>query len=218
MILTEDEQLASRYGLTFKVMRKAGRGQQWEMVEPSLNSLFDAVEKARQIDAWEAAVYTSEGYQYWSSRAPDYFNSSVVRQGKMTVRTLPEFESIQWRVLLRARSERKVDLFLQRVGAALGREVTRERCERYWKDRRLFDLHFSSPLHEPDIRSAVFQALLHCQALMPHWTVTGPTQYEGGHWEFQGSSVNEVTGIVMIEFWTANFVQEWSGHLAEKTE
>jgi hypothetical protein len=136
----------------------------------------------------------------------------------MTVRTLPGFEKIQWRVLLRARSERKVDLFLQRVGAALGREVILERCERYWKDRRLFDLHFSSPLHVPDIRGAVFQTLLHCQVLMSHWTVTGPTQYEGGLWEFHGSSVNEATGIVMIEFRVANFVQEWSGHLAETTE
>jgi hypothetical protein len=111
-----------------------------------------------------------------------------------------------------------VELFLKRFGAALDREVILERCERYWKDRRLFDLHVSSPLHEPDIRDAIFQTLRLCQAIIPHWTITGPTQYEGGHWEFHGSSANEATGLVMVEFWVANFVQEWSGQFAERTE
>jgi hypothetical protein len=122
----------------------------------------------------------------------------------------PGFETILWRALIRTQP-RKVELFLRRFGKALGTEVRLERCEPYWKDRSLVDIRFTSPLNASDIRQATFEALLLCQRLLPQWTVTGPTSYEGDRWEFYGSSRDEVRGLVMMEIWVRNFSTEWSG-------
>jgi hypothetical protein len=118
-----------------------------------------------------------------------------------------EFENILWRALIRTQP-RKVELFLRRFGEALGTEVRLERSEPYWKDRSLVDLSFTSALGASDIRQATFQALLQCQRLLPQWTVTGPTCYEGDRWEFYGGGRDEARGLVMMEFWVRNFQTE----------
>jgi hypothetical protein len=204
-----------RLGLTFKVAQKPGRHERWESVRSGIASPAESVEYARQVSAWEVAVFTSEGFQYWSSRHPECFNSPVIRCGKMSTHTLPCFERIHWRALLRTQP-RKVERFVQSFGKALGTETRLERSRPYWKDRSLVDVEFSSRLDAPDIREATFQALLQCQQLLPDWSVTGPTQYAEERWEFYGMARDEARGLVMVEFWVRNFVQEWSGTSEEE--
>ena len=78
-------------------------------------------------------------------------------------------------------------------------------CERYWKDRTLFDVRFSSPLHADGIAQATFETLRLCQTLMGDWTVAGPYDFADGQWEFRGSSRNVAEGIVLIDFSVDNF-------------
>jgi len=97
----------------------------------------------------------------------------------MTAKKLSGFERVEWYVFLRAKREQKVELFLRQFGEALGCEVTIRRCERYWKDKALFDFAIPTPLCAEDICTATFETLRLCRRILPHWTVTGPTDYEG---------------------------------------
>src|SRR5712692_4399926 len=108
---------ALHHGLTFKVLQKPARNQRWETMQSGCASPAEAVGYARQASAWEVAVFTSEGFEYWSSRHPECFNSSVIRHGKMSICTLPSFERILWRALLRTQP-RKVEWFVRSFGKA----------------------------------------------------------------------------------------------------
>jgi hypothetical protein len=206
----EDIAAAERHGLTFTVEQKAGRGQRWEDVRADIASPAEAVEHAHGITAWEVAVFTSDGFQYWSSRHPDCFNSDVIHQGKMTTRPLPTFEVMSWRVLLRT-PPRKLNLHLQRFSETLGLDITLRQSAPYVADRSLVEALFTTPLNASGIAQATFEALRLCQRLLPEWTIAGPSSYEGDRWEFLGTSCNEAAGIVMMQFWVSNFRTEWSG-------
>jgi hypothetical protein len=71
--------------MTFEALKKSARGQRWEVMQSSLNDLVVAVDFARAFHAYESAVFTEGptplgGFQYWTSRAPDLFNSTVISQ------------------------------------------------------------------------------------------------------------------------------------------
>jgi len=66
----EDLADAVRHGFTFQVVQKPGRNQRWETVQSGIALPAEAVEHARQVSAWEVAVFTSEGYPYLSRRHP----------------------------------------------------------------------------------------------------------------------------------------------------
>ena len=115
------------------------------------------------------------------------------------------FESIQWHAFLRVANEQKVTKILQRFSAASGCEVVLENCERYWKDASVFDVRFNTSLQADSIADAVFRTLCICEKLVPRWTVSTPSGYRNGLWEFRGDSMNLTEGIECIYFSVDNF-------------
>lgn len=125
------------------------------------------------------------------------------------------FESIRFQAFLRVANERKVAGILRRFGQASNRAMTLHHCERYWKDRTLFDVQFSTPLGVEDIATAVFQTLCVCRTLLPEWSVRGPFSYANGAWEFQGQSMNVAEGLELVLFTIDNSTPSFDG-LSEK--
>jgi hypothetical protein len=79
--LNEDIESARRQRLRFKVSRKEQRGAPWLGVFEG-EDLEEALSRARAETAYEAAVFVvtnSGGFIYWTSAAPDVFNSTVVQ-------------------------------------------------------------------------------------------------------------------------------------------
>jgi hypothetical protein len=79
--LNEDIESARRQRLRFEVCRKEQRGAPWlEVFEGE--DLEEALSRARAETAYEAAVSVVTnrgGLIYWTSAAPDVFNSTVVQ-------------------------------------------------------------------------------------------------------------------------------------------
>jgi|GEM_PF-6217171 len=58
--------------------------------------------------------------------------------------------------------------------------------------------------HYPD---AIFCTLHVSEKLTPRWTVSAPSSYANGLWEFRGDSMNMAEGIEMICFSVDNFLE-----------
>ncbi len=106
---------------------------------------------------------------------------------------------------MRVADERKVAKIVERYAAASGQRITLLSCERYWKDRKLFQVEFTSPLHVESISEAVFLTLCICGRLLTNWNVAGPFGYDDGLWEFRGDAMNYAEGIEAISFTMNNF-------------
>jgi hypothetical protein len=208
----DDLTLALQYGITFTIAQKAEHGQAWQTVAANIPSLGQAFTQAQHLRAWEVQIATTQGFQYWSSRTPDLFNSTVIARGVMRQRKLASFEMIQWHAFLDVRSPRKAEKLLERLGQALSRSLTLQMCTPYWKDARLFEALFTSPLNAPDIVQATFTTLHMCQQIAGTWQITGPQEFSNDIWELHGSTVQTlISGIAMVDFTLSNIVTEWSG-------
>jgi hypothetical protein len=83
MSIDVDARAAVARSITFEVCRKARPGARWETVASSLPDLSDALERAKRVQSYEAAVFTDGppplgGFLYWSSLNPDLLNSTVI--------------------------------------------------------------------------------------------------------------------------------------------
>lgn len=125
------------------------------------------------------------------------------------------FKTIQWHAFLSVASERKVAKILERFAVDSGHEMVLQECKRYWKDAALFDVRFSTPLNSDRIADAIFRTLCICEKLTPRWTVSAPSGYDNGLWEFRGDSMNRAEGIELIYFWVDNFSNPAQGPCAE---
>jgi hypothetical protein len=207
-----DAEVAQRLGITFYITQQEDKGKPYQTVIENIALPDEAIQQARKLTAWHTVVYTSEGYKYWSSQNPDFVNSDVIKQGKHSIVDLDHFE-MNWVVFLRANRKEKAEKFLNRMRKQLKTDLKVEDCQRYFKDPALFRISFMTRLNVQNISQAVFLALGQCQRILPRWTVGGPTSYEGEQWEFSGSSKDEATGIVAIDFNLTNFRHVWSGEL-----
>ena len=115
------------------------------------------------------------------------------------------FKVIKWNAFMRVADERKVAKIVERYAADSGQRMTLLSCERYWKDRKLFQVEFISPLNVESVSDAIFLTLCICGRLLTNWNITGPFGYDGGLWEFNGKAGNYAEGIEMIGFSTNNF-------------
>jgi hypothetical protein len=80
MIPPADVAIAVERGLRFQVCRKAKRGAQW-VAGFETQDLAGAVSRARTENDYEVAVFVvtdTGGFQYWTSRHPEVFNSDVI--------------------------------------------------------------------------------------------------------------------------------------------
>lgn len=79
-----DIALADEHQFTFEICRKDSVRGRWVKVCQRIISLKEAVDQAFLIqDAFDVAVFTDEGFIYWSKRYPDVFNTSVLEQGRV---------------------------------------------------------------------------------------------------------------------------------------
>lgn len=80
MIPPADLEVASERGLRFQVCRKTKSGAKWNAVFET-QDLGVAVSRAQAERDYEVAVFVvtdSGGFQYWTSRHPEVFNSDVI--------------------------------------------------------------------------------------------------------------------------------------------
>jgi hypothetical protein len=202
--------LVEKFDLRFYIAQKEGQGKPWKMVEENLDSLEEAIGKAQSLDTWEAGVLT-EGFLYWSSKAPSVFNSTVIERGKATFRKLASFE-IRWTAFLRVNSEKKAKKVLHRINEAIGSQIEVIECGKYWKDQSLFKAYFRIGLVCSEIADAVFETLQICRNLASHWTVSTPSEYKDERWEFNGFTHEvSLTSVESMDFHLSNFEMEWSG-------
>jgi hypothetical protein len=83
MTVERDAELAARRGMTFRVCLKEGPGRPWQTLAAGVNDLRVAMDRAKQLDAHEAAVITDgpsplDGFIYWTSLTPSVLNSPVI--------------------------------------------------------------------------------------------------------------------------------------------
>jgi len=115
------------------------------------------------------------------------------------------FTAINYHAFFRVANERKVAKILARFSADSGHEVVLQECKRYWKNVALFDTYFYTPLVSDNVADAVFRTLRICEKLTPRWTVSAPSRYSSGLWEFRGDSMNMAEGIELVYFSVDNF-------------
>ena len=208
----EDVYLAEKYEFTFTVAQKSVDGQGWSVVERKIPSLGQAVSAAQSLECWEAAVFTGDGFLYWSSKKPEVFKSTVIQRGQLQIKKFLQFETIRWHAYFQISSKQKVRFMLRRFSEAIEQPVTLISQERHAKDAALFDVNFTSPLRSPDITLATFETLRTCQKIAPQWQITGPAEYDGARWEFKGQAMQPlISKVTWVEFTISNFVYEWAG-------
>lgn len=111
------------------------------------------------------------------------------------------FTEIFWHAFLRVNTPEKAQKLLRKFEEVGHTEVTLLSCKQYWKDDKLFEVGFTTPLNEPILSEAVLTALLAAHQLAYHWEVTGPYTNQENQWEFHGSNAKtKVTGIELINF------------------
>lgn len=82
-----DIDLANKHQFTFEICRKDKQHGHWLTVREGIVSLQQAINGALRVpDAYEVAVYTDEGFIYWSTRNPEWFNTTVLEQGRLNDR------------------------------------------------------------------------------------------------------------------------------------
>ena len=115
----EDILLAAKHHFTFTVASKPDPDQPWQVVEREVQSLSQALRQAQRLDSWEGAVFTTDGFLYWSSQNPQHFSSAVLQRGQLIIQKLNRFETIRWRAFLRVKSDQDVETKLEQFSAAL---------------------------------------------------------------------------------------------------
>ena len=113
--------------------------------------------------------------------------------------------TIHWHLFVRATSRRSAETVLRRIAKAIGREVTPESCERYWKIPSLFDVWATTALDTPDIARATFETLQLCGNLAYHWHVGSPQGSGERGWSFEGMTSTTVSTIRLVGLDTAFF-------------
>lgn len=79
--LLNDQLKADRSGVRFEVCTQTGRARPWQSIVKDITSIAEALEIARQQEAWKVAVFAvgdGGGYHYWSSDYPELLNSTVL--------------------------------------------------------------------------------------------------------------------------------------------
>lgn len=77
----DDLEIARQRGLRFYVCRKEARGTRWIHLTEETEELESAIKRAKAEVAHEVAIFIETdtgGFQYWTSRFPDAFNSTVL--------------------------------------------------------------------------------------------------------------------------------------------
>ena len=119
---------------------------------------------------------------------------------------MPKFDRLLWKAFLRASNAKNADVLIRRIAKALEKEVSVVDLRPYRKDKTLFEASFTTPLGMTEVQDALFESLRLADKLSPAWEVRPPQQYEGGKWDFAGSSDRKLTisGVVRLEFEAAN--------------
>lgn len=82
-ILEADAKTATDRGMRFRICRKESPGSPWIAVVDDVGDLRLAVQQARELEAFETAVFTAgpgvlAGFLYWTSRFPEVLNTTVI--------------------------------------------------------------------------------------------------------------------------------------------
>jgi len=131
----------------------------------------------------------------------------VAEGGFTQVRPLPRFE-IHWYWLLRAKRAANVDIHIRRLAKRTGIGVVDVVCGPSPTRPGLFDVRFTSPLGDSEIRDAIFTTLCYCRDTGLPWSFHGPYPYTNGKWEFSGESMNIAEGYEWISFTLRNWISE----------
>lgn len=94
---------------------------------------------------------------------------------------------------------------LRRWEARIGEPITVVSLEPYWKAQGMFVVQFTTPLACEEPAEALFRAMTAASRIHPHWQTTGPSEHEGGKWEFRGMTRNDPHGYELIQIWVRNY-------------
>ena len=120
------------------------------------------------------------------------------------------FSSIELTIHLRVKTKEKGERVLGWFKKAFKREVTIVNFERNHDDPDLFRVDMTTALGVNTIQEAIFESLRICEPIAMWWTVNGPTEYEGGRWEFIGLAEGAQINIVGVH--AAGFtIRNWDG-------
>jgi hypothetical protein len=204
----QDIEEAFIYSQKFEVVKKVKKGAAWESVETGVTNLENAINKAKEIDEWEAGVFTQQGILYWSSKSPELFNSPLIKHQQTTITQL-DYYQIVWDVYFKVRTTDKAKKLIHKINNDLAIKIKIEHIQKHPTNDSLVQVIFSSNLHLNNVEQATFRALYLNSFLAEQWNIISPYQEGEKIWCFSGSTQNaKIQGIVSINFQVQNFIQK----------
>ncbi len=113
------------------------------------------------------------------------------------------FKKINLTIFLRVHDLQAAESLLAKVRKNIEVVLATVSCEPYWKDNALFRVELNYPLEIEEVSTAIFETLQVLNKLAHHWTISGPSQFEGNKWLFEGIAVEKdckIQGITFIDF------------------